>query len=458
MARLLAALLLVGGCAAEQTAGKLELRGPPVLKRGEEQREQLCARGNRDSVTDLFCGSSAPGFTGLDELRRALGLSIEVDKLDRGFVLSGHSTSLVHRSVSAINPRIIFVRVNPDLRDVTAMAFARGEQFSEVVVRNRTNGALQFYLLKFTQPCNASSEGCLPGDLLTPETESGWTSLDVYGEEDLENTPLDCRVCHQAQGPGTRKIMRMQELQAPWNHWFYRLSEGGRALLEDYYAAKGDEPFVGVEAQAISRSQPGLLAFTIFSISPQQPNEFESRPIQDEVVRSAAEQGGKQPMDNTVPGYSETWSALYETAKRGEAISVPFYNVKVTDPDQLAAMTQAYSDYRDGTLPRRDLPDIRDVYPDDPELRAHMGLDTEPGLSGEEVLVQACGLCHNQRLDQTISRSRFDVDLDLLDREAKDRAISRIGLPADDPGVMPPAVARQLSDQGRARLIELLER
>ena len=29
-----------------------------------------------------------------------------VDLLDRGFVLSGHSTSLVHRSVSAINPPI----------------------------------------------------------------------------------------------------------------------------------------------------------------------------------------------------------------------------------------------------------------------------------------------------------------------------------------------------------------
>jgi hypothetical protein len=40
------------------------------------------------------------------------------------------------------------------------------------------------------------------------------------------------------------------------------------------------------------------------------------------------------------------------------------------------------------------------VFPDDPLLLAHMGAGTEPGLSGEAVLVQACSQCHNARLDQ----------------------------------------------------------
>ena len=36
---------------------------------------------------------------------RGSGLGIEVDGPNGGFAISGHSTSLVHRSVSAINPR-----------------------------------------------------------------------------------------------------------------------------------------------------------------------------------------------------------------------------------------------------------------------------------------------------------------------------------------------------------------
>jgi uncharacterized membrane protein len=121
-------------------------------------------------------------------------------------------------------------------------------------------------------------------------------------------------------------------------------------------------------------------------------------------------------------------------------------------------MTRAYADYRAGILAREDLPDIRDVFPDDPQLKARIGLTTEPGFSGEQVLLQACSLCHNQKLDQTISRARFDVDLSLVDQRMRQRAIARVRLPADHPSAMPPALFRQLSDEGRERLIELLQR
>ena len=454
---------LLAGCAGEPEGdgNAPQHRGPVSLFRGEAQRERLCGRGNQDAVIDVFCRASPPEITGLLELREALGLGEEVavvDLLDRGFVLNGHSTSLVHRSVSSINPRIIFVRLIPEVDDVTALGFARGERFTEVVVRDRRTRRLQFYLMVFEPACDADDKGCSPGDLLTEATESGWTDLDVYGEEDLVNTPRDCRVCHQPDGPGTRKILRMQELEPPWNHWFYRLSEGGRALLDDYYAAKGDEPLAGIPGKDLAHSQPGLLSFTVFNFSPDQPNKFVSGEIQPEVVASAAEQGGRQPRDNSVPGRSETWAGIYDRAKRGEAISVPYHDVKVTDADKLADMTSAYRDYREGTLARDDLPDIREVFLEEPELRARMGLVTEPGLNGEQVLLQACGQCHNDRLDQSLSRARFNVDIGRLDAEAKRRAIARIQLPVDDPAVMPPALFRRLSDEGRARLIELLER
>jgi mono/diheme cytochrome c family protein len=137
---------------------------------------------------------------------------------------------------------------------------------------------------------------------------------------------------------------------------------------------------------------------------------------------------------------------------------VPYYNVKITDPAKLAALTQAYADYRAGLLDRAELPDLRDIHPDDPMRRAQIGLETEPGLDGEGVLLQACGQCHNDRLDPTVSRARFNVDLSKVDGEVKERAIARVLLASDEPGAMPPPRMRALTDEARARLIELLRR
>jgi hypothetical protein len=204
--------------------------------------------------------------------------------------------------------------------------------------------------------------------------------------------------CHQPGGLGTPKFLRMQEIEPPWNHWLYRYTKGGFALAQDYMAAKGDEDFVGIPSGSLMISNPGLLSSTVRqSGSTAQPNEFVSEDIEREVVESAATKGGLQPYDNSIPGDSDTWDAIYARAKRGDAIPVPYHDVKVTDPAKLEAMTQAYVDYREGRLAREDLPDIREVYPDDPELLARMGFTTEPGLDGKGVLLQACAQCHNGR-------------------------------------------------------------
>ncbi|MDH5674155.1 MAG: hypothetical protein OEZ06_18510 [Myxococcales bacterium] len=457
-ALLLLASALVCACAAEGET-ELVLRGPEELRRGEEQFERLCNRPIRDPVTDVFCVGTPPPVRSLMELRNHLGLTSEEGGEFFGHTITGHSTSLVHRSVSAINPRVIFVRPETEGQEFMAMGFARGEQFTEIAVKNRVDGEFQFYLVMFSLPCDEDDGGCTPGALLTEAIESGWTGVNVYGEQDLQNTPLDCRVCHQPAGTDTRKLLRMQELEPPWNHWFYLQSKGGRALMDDYYAAKGDEPFAGISGADIAQSQPGLLSSAIFFAgSPPQPNAFVSNRIEPEVVASARALGGDQPADNSVPGSSETWEAIYERAKRGEAISVPYHDVKVTDPQKLEVMTTAYVDYREGRMEREALPDIREVFPDDERLLARMGMTTEPGLSGEEVLLQACSLCHNERLDRTITRSRFDVNLSLIGREEKERAIARIQLPIDDPRVMPPRLVRRLSEEGRERLIELLSK
>ena len=84
-----------------------------------------------------------------------------------------------------------------------------------------------------------------------------------------------------------------------------------------------------------------------------------------------------------------------------------------------------------------------------------MGFTTEPGLDGEGVLRQACGQCHNGRLDPSLSRARFNVNA--LDAEQKGRALARILLPPESPDLMPPARFRTLTDEARTRLLEFLE-
>jgi hypothetical protein len=461
--RIAATLLSLSGlalaCAEEPPPpDPIAVREPEPLAIGGEQKDRLCSRGRSDVVLDVFCRKDVPEITGILDLRRSLGIGAATKSYEQIFALTGHSTSLVSRVVSAINPRAIFMRRESLDDEMVVLAFARGEQFSELVARDRNTQELQFYLVTFEQDCNA--EGCVPGDLLTEAAEVGWKNINVYAEDDLVNTPLDCRVCHQPDGPGSTKFLRMQELQPPWNHWFYGFVPGGKALIRDYLAMKDGELFAGLDAVDVAeRSQPGALTSLLFSNNDvPQPNEYVSVVIEKEVIASAAERGGAQPDDNSVPGESATWRDLYDAAKRGDAIAVPYHDVKVTDKDKLAAMTAAYRDYREGRLAREELPDITDVFPDDEELLARMGFATEPGMDGQEVLLQACGQCHNDRLDQTLSRARFNVDLSKMSREQKDRAISRVMLPLDHGGVMPPAAFRHLSDEAKAQLVELLER
>lgn len=452
-----------------------------AMPHGREHTAKVCARAGYDSVYALFCDDRADP-TSLAELQAGLGVGTEsiggVGNLRTGNLTSmsvaGHSTALGKRGVSAINPRVIALRISFNgefARDrdadagvdparlgsrMLAVGFARGEQFVEIIASDEAEKVFRFYVLGFRQACNASQEGCTSGDLLTSAIESNWTETTLYDEADLANTVLDCAPCHQPAGPGTHKLLRMQELDSPWTHWFSPSTEGGRALIQDYLAAHGDETYAGMTREQMAQADPNSLASLVFLDTPVQPNEFDSQIIEQEVKDSAASQGGAQPVDNSIPGMSETWNLAFERASRGEAIAVPFYNVKVTDSQKLSAMTRAYRAYREGELDARDLPDIRDVFPDDPRLRAQMGFGTMPGLDGADVLISACAQCHNGQLDQSLSRARFRADLVGMDRTEKDIAIVRMQLPPDNPLAMPPARLRELSAAARAQAIEHL--
>ncbi|WP_141732766.1 hypothetical protein [Oligoflexus tunisiensis] len=413
------------------------------LKHGEEQMKVVCAKiaaapnMASNAVLQKFCVQNMRPKS-LIELQTILGLNIVDPTLttrgDNGsggnpaFAVQGHSSSLVGRFVSAINPRVLLMSasaVGQADPNYVIMGFVRGEQFAEIIVNTPTGP--EFFLAGFKQACNSRPEGCNAGELLTPAVETGWTEFSLYHEDEIKNSIVDCRQCHQTDGPGTPKLLRMQELQNPWTH-FFRDNTAGINLINDYYAAHGtDETYGGIPGPMIRASDPANLEDTVRDNgSNTQPNEFDTGTIQNEVENSSP----NQPEDNTIPGSSPTWDALFARVLTGEMIPVPYHDVKVTEPSLLAKFTKQYQDFKAGLVPLEKFEDHRNVLRTDQKQLGDMGFAVAPEMTPQQTLMLACGQCHNSRLDPTISRSRFNVNLASM-QNAKaeiDLAISRIKL------------------------------
>ena len=187
------------------------------------KRFAFCDREGADAVRDIFCARPPPTVRSLRELEdlvrvnprpregdAAVPVGAAVDPYSVVSVATflAHSTALSGNLVSPINPRaILFGRY-------TILAFQRGVQRVERASRAGESGPFKFYLLSFAQACNDEPEGCRPGDLYTPRIEADWTQLVVQDDEDLKNTTLDCRQCHQ-RGRETPSLL-MRELESPW--------------------------------------------------------------------------------------------------------------------------------------------------------------------------------------------------------------------------------------------------
>jgi hypothetical protein len=332
------------------------------------------------------------------------------------------------------------------------IAFQRGVQHIELTTRSHDGASYNFYLLSFRQACNASAKGCSSGDLYTPRIERDWTSVAIEDDETLKNTPLDCRQCH-ARGRERMGVL-MRELEQPWTHFLLPVDENmrlpeaegtsGRLLTADYLGAKGDEAYGNLPEQTLRHTTAVIMQGFAGA---DQPLLFDSRTIEQERWPNGLDQD---------PAPSPTWEAAYAAFKRGEQLALPYVDAKATDAVKQARLSAAYVRYRAGELTADDLPDLADIFPDDPRVRARIGLQTEPDATPAEALIQACGSCHNYILDQTISRARFNIDLASLDRAALERAVERIELSPNAVGAMPPPQARQLDPGARAQVIAYL--
>jgi hypothetical protein len=425
-------------------------------------RPSLCDRPKDDAVRDIFCSEPRTPVRSLRQLEARLSLSALPEDVDDAMaeaididpyefvdiaVYLGHSTALSGRLVSPINPRAIL------LGKATFLAFQRGVQQVEVITTDRSDAGLNFYLVSFAQACNEQPSGCTPGDLYTQHVERDWSDLALRDDEQLKNTPLDCRQCHQRGRD--QPILLMRELRGPWTHFFSTdYDDGyapsgeltGRDLTRDFLRAKGGEAYAGLPAFLTRHTGGGVLQNRVAG---DQPLNFDSEIINGELSESGVK---------GTPRRSARWDRDYQAFKRGEQLPLPYFEPRPTDPDKLAALTDAYVRYRAGELDRQDLPDLSDIFPDDPQVRAEIGLQTEPGASGAALLIQACGNCHNDVLDQTLSRARFNIALARMSLAELEVAITRIELPEQSARAMPPHGTRQLDPAGQKRLLAYLKR
>jgi hypothetical protein len=235
----------------------------------------------------------------------------------------------------------------------------------------------------------------------------------------------------------------MRELQGPWTHFFAPPDQQplpfpepmGSDLSRDYLAAKADEVYGGIPANVLTYT----VGFTLqTNVSPAQPLVFDGSAILNERWPWSPDGYAENPAP------SATWNSAFDAWKRGEQLALPYHGGRATDPDKQAELTRAYRSFREGTLAADMLPDLADIYPDDPEVRAEMGLQNVPGASPAQLLVQACGSCHNDVLDQSISRARFNIAIGRLAANERAQAVSRLMLPRGSVAAMPPAGARQL--------------
>jgi len=448
----------IADAAAEHDAAQLDAEvAPPVMrptsKPATYTRPAFCDRpGRSDAVIDMFCGDTPAHVGNLGDLQFGLGFR-EPEVIGTIFpnaVVIAHSTALSGDVVSELNPRTIIEKGQ------IFVAFSRGVQQVEFVAPDRTEqGQINFYLLTFRQACNDAAGGCKPGDLYTPRIESDWLSFKLEDDEDLKNTVSDCRQCHQR---GLDKpILLMRELVGPWTHFFAPDQEEvtgfpemtGTGLLKEYLRAKGDERYSNLSSDVLRAT----VGFTLQNLVPQQqPVLFDGSEIMNERWPWTEADGYPK-----VPAKSATWYKQYDAFKRGEQLPLPFYDPRVSDKAKQEKLTAAYEAYRNGELAAEELPDFADIFPDDPQIRAEIGLQTEPGASPADMLIQACASCHNDVLDQNISRARFNVALGRMSRDEITVAIARLKEPRDSILAMPPRGRRQIDAKGIEQLISYLE-
>jgi hypothetical protein len=420
------------------------------------QNASLCGRKNGDAIAVALC--SKPSISGLVDLLEEIGLGPGA----RLFAAVASSSSLVGRKTSPLNPRVIVYPLPTSAQGpFKALGFARGEPIVEMVAYDPGVEELNFYLLRFGLECESKPDGCALGDLYTTDVERNWPSWTVYQDRDLAGTALDCLTCHQPGGPGTRKLLRMQEIDQPWLHWFpagaavtdertgdIGVSESERVLGGIFLEAHANDPqYAGLSlkemrAQIGIEGAPGAAAVSALEGAAALENFIDDYWVTRLGLVDALEGQDFKFDSETIlkerdVGSRDTWLSYADEMHRGRRPLVAYYDVDASDPMKRQSAEASYlAATQSGSSSTLDL-DPSDILSADAE--SAVGFVPTESESAEELLHHFCERCHNDRLDQTVSRAKFNVlHLDALSVAEKALAVTRINESADSRWIMPP--------------------
>lgn len=318
------------------------------------------------------------------------------------------------------------------------MGFTRGDQFVELIAQDRLTGNLNFYLVTFKQACNAQPDGCTMGQLLTEAIETDWlaNTVSIHTGQDIDDTPFLCSHCH---GAGENAVALMPELNNPWDHWF-RNNRTQQFIDRFNTAHEGDTQYCGIPIESIQDSDPAELEDTIEQMQGGNnggPFLFDSGDIANANVQE--------------------WQNIFQQYLNGEVQAVPNPEQSIMSAQQIQMATASYQAHL--ADPNVELIDFR-VFRT-PEAAINTGHSFAAGSSGEDLLRQACAICHNEapsadelaNLDKA-ARKRFYVAN--LNDAAINLAISRIILQEDALKLMPPKAKAKLSQEQKQTLINYL--
>lgn len=427
---------------------------------GPAQTRRVCESGAQDRVIASLCREPAPAVDSLTSLYEALGL---VGDKERLVAATTHSLGLSARTVSAANPRTFVFTNNVEYQPVpreklSVVSFARGEQLVELVALDTATFDWNFYLLSFTQACNAT--GCTPEELLTESVERDWTGFTLYSDRDLIDTPLDCLSCHLPYGAGTHKLLLMRQLPDPWLHWgdFRGVNETadcsqdgpkvpdpGRHVpgdgLDVLVALEGKEGrYGGIGVGELATSLSGRLMSDFYvdarlvindspygGAYPQLEHELDSARILCELLDSSV---------------SPRWEA-YRDELAALGLPVPAPTADVLDPEKRRQILADRAAFLDGFAGASAFDAASSLLAE--RVLPQVGIVPREQDAAPQILRQMCVRCHGGDTPPELGRAGFDATkLDrftpALAREIK----ARLRMPRHSPRLMPPLRSGEL--------------
>ena len=224
------------------------------------------------------------------------------------------------------------------LNNVVVTALSRGDQAVELAANDPSSGTLNFYLFVFQQACN---DTCSALDLLSERIEQDWIGWTLYGQQDLDDTPLGCLSCHQPGGPLTPARLLMRDLRDPWFRWFVPAGMDAdcpngerpintlpdlRAMFSAAHAA--ESRYGGITLDALQHAD-GHILFALLGIYARLQNETTLQ----------------EPFAMDTQGTLTEWSChaktdlwrQYQAPQRRKGLPVPYYGFDKLDAKEAAA-------------------------------------------------------------------------------------------------------------------------